>query len=88
MQPRRFNISLPADLARFIEDEVRAGHYASASDVVSDGLRRMRGSANGNGREFDRAEVAKALDGLRRLAATQTLGSDLTLRDLIDEGRA
>ena len=91
MKDTKLNISLPADLARFVQAEVASGHYSSASEVVSDGLRKLQTSANGNGREhdeFDRAKVAEALDGLRRLSATQTLGHHLTLRELIDEGRA
>ena len=91
MNDKKLSISLPADLARSVQAEVDCGHYSSVSEVVSDGLRKLQSSVDGNGREhdeFNRAKAAEALDGLRRLAATQTLGSELTLRDLIDEGRA
>ena len=33
------NVSLTKELARFVEDEVKEGEYASASEVVRDGLR-------------------------------------------------
>ncbi len=33
------------------------------------------------------ARVARAVDGLRRISKRQTLGKDLTIRDLIEDGR-
>ncbi len=33
------NVSLTNELAKFVEDEVQEGEYASASEVVRDGLR-------------------------------------------------
>ena len=33
------NVSLPADMAEFVESEVAGGGYASASEVVRDALR-------------------------------------------------
>src|SRR5260221_6088709 len=35
------NVSLPAELIAFVEDEVTAGEYGTASEVVRDGLRRL-----------------------------------------------
>jgi antitoxin ParD1/3/4 len=37
--PKTMNISLPDNLATFIEQEVATGGYASQSDVVHDALR-------------------------------------------------
>jgi putative addiction module CopG family antidote len=90
MKTTTMNISLPADLARFIRETVKSGEYASASEVILDGLRLLRRSANGDPRapdEFDRSQVNDALEQLRRLSATQSLGSEFNLRGLIDEGR-
>ena len=36
------NVSLPAELAEFVEREVAAGWYGTASEVVRDGLRLLR----------------------------------------------
>ena len=36
------NVSLSAELARFVEEEVAGGDYVSASEVVRDALRIMR----------------------------------------------
>ncbi len=36
---------------------------------------------------IDRDRVREAIEGIRRIAAKQTLGPDLTVEDLINEGR-
>jgi antitoxin ParD1/3/4 len=36
------NVSLPKALAEFVEKEVASGNYATASEVVRDGLRMLR----------------------------------------------
>jgi len=36
------NVSLPAEMISFVEAEVAAGDYASASEVVRDALRLLR----------------------------------------------
>jgi antitoxin ParD1/3/4 len=36
------NVSLPAELAAFVESEVASGEYGTASEVVRDGLRILR----------------------------------------------
>jgi antitoxin ParD1/3/4 len=35
------NVSLTNELAKFVADEIQEGEYASASEVVRDGLRRL-----------------------------------------------
>jgi Arc/MetJ-type ribon-helix-helix transcriptional regulator len=92
MKAMTMNISLPVELVAFIREKVAGGGYASASEVVREGLRLLQRSENGGGKpsgdEFDRAKVVEALAGLRRLAETQSLGAGLSLRELIDEGRS
>ena len=36
---RQFSITLPNDMADFVEAKVASGEYASASEVIRDGLR-------------------------------------------------
>jgi antitoxin ParD1/3/4 len=36
------NVSLPAGLARFVEEAVGSGEYGTASEVVCDGLRLLQ----------------------------------------------
>ena len=36
------NVSLPSELAAFVEDEVASGDYSTASEVVRDALRLLR----------------------------------------------
>lgn len=36
------NVSLPAELASFVDREVETGEYGSASEVVREGLRLLR----------------------------------------------
>lgn len=36
------HLSLDADIQRFIEEQVRAGQYASPEDVVADAITRLR----------------------------------------------
>ena len=86
MKAKTINISLPPELLLFVRERVDGGLYSSVSEVVRDGLRLLRQSAQ-NGDEFDRVQVSRTLKGLDELAQTQELGDDLTVRELIDEGR-
>ncbi|WP_036840149.1 type II toxin-antitoxin system ParD family antitoxin [Pleomorphomonas oryzae] len=51
------NVSLPSDMARFVEDEVEGGGYASSSEVVREALRLL---------QRDKALEAEKLAILRR----------------------
>lgn len=35
------NVSLPSELATFVEEEVKSGEYGTASEVIRDGLRHL-----------------------------------------------
>ena len=51
------NVSLPSDMAKFVEDEVEGGGYASSSEVVREALRLL---------QRDKAREAETLAILRR----------------------
>ena len=55
------NISLPDNLARFVEQEVSAGGYASQSEVVRDALRLLH---------REKASEQEKLEMLRRAVMT------------------
>jgi len=55
------NISLPDSLARFVEQEVSAGGYASQSEVVRDALRLLH---------REKASEQEKLEMLRRAVMT------------------
>ena len=91
-RPTTLNVSLPAELARRVREQVETGLYASASEVVREALRhhftRCAEERQAALEEHtDRDAVRTTLDRLKRAAARQHLGDDLTLRDLLDEGR-
>lgn len=91
------NISLPAELARYVREKVEGGHYASVSEVVREALRRLAGQENGrrpvdelrtlSGAVFDRSTAQEAVRGIGELQKKHILGGDLTVEDLINEGR-
>lgn len=58
--PTTMNISLPDNLAAFIEQEVTAGGYASQSEVVRDALRLLH---------REKASEQEKLEMLRRAVA-------------------
>lgn len=76
------NISLTAELAGFVEHEVRTGRYASASELVRESLRLL---------EYEKAVEAEKLailraavqDGLDDMAAGRL--SDLTVEEIARE---
>lgn len=58
------NVSLPADMADFVEGEVAAGGYGSASEVVREALRLLRRekALERERLEILRREVGRGLD--------------------------
>ena len=76
------NVSLPADMAEFVNSEVAAGGYTSASEVVRDALRLL---------QHDKALELEKLAILRREvtigleAAANGRFSKKTLDEIADE---
>jgi antitoxin ParD1/3/4 len=72
------NVSLPTELAEFVEREVAAGEYGTASEVVRDGLRLLR---------RDREARAEKLAVLRRevgIGVDQARAGRLSTRSAAD----
>ena len=94
MKVTTMNISLPGELARYVRDKVEGGHYSSVSEVVREALRRLSGDElqeqsfrTLSGARFDREKAVEAVQGILTLQKRQKLGGDITIEDLIHEGR-
>jgi antitoxin ParD1/3/4 len=66
---RELTITVSDEDARFIEEQIRSGAFASASDMVRAGFDELRLAAGAPGEEIDpqwlRAKVQEALDDPR-----------------------
>ncbi len=58
------NVSLGKYYDEFVEDKVRSGRYATASEVIRDGLRHLENQERREAERLDilRAEIQKGLD--------------------------
>ncbi|MEE9394778.1 MAG: type II toxin-antitoxin system ParD family antitoxin [Planctomycetota bacterium] len=86
MKATTLSISLPPELARYVRDKVGTGNYASVSEVIREALRLLQ-AEQGQALEFDQDEAERAIDAIRRARVGVQLGGDLTISDLINEGR-
>lgn len=76
------NISLTAELASFVEREVKSGRYASASELVREGLRLLEREKAAYEEELALLKAAVA-EGIADMEAGRF--SDLTARELAEE---
>lgn len=60
---------------------------AEAAQLLDDLKQRMQQRHAGESEAERRARAIRAVDGLRELRKGITLGNDLTIRDLIEDGR-
>ncbi|MFY9341696.1 MAG: type II toxin-antitoxin system ParD family antitoxin [Planctomycetota bacterium] len=92
------NVSLSRQLANFVRAKVDSGAYASASEVVREALRWFAARSGAafteaptaldlQEREIDRDRARAAIDQLLQLRVGKTLGPDVSVKDLRDEGR-
>jgi antitoxin ParD1/3/4 len=73
------NVSLPAELAEFVEREVAAGEYGTASEVVRDGLRLLRRDREAREEKFAvlRREVGIGVDRARAGQLSKRSATDI-----------
>lgn len=79
------NVSLPTELAEFVEREIAAGEYGTASEVVRDGLRLLRRGREAREEKLAvlRREVGIGVDQARagRLSTRSVTDIAAALRD-------
>ena len=59
-------ITLPPELEKYVEDQVKTGHYPTADAVVEDALARLRDDQPSWTMEELRSEVDRGLESLER----------------------
>lgn len=76
------NVSLTAEMAKFVEDEIASGDYVSASEVVRDALRTLKHDKQVREGKLQllREEVGKGLDD-----ADNGRFSDRTVDDIFND---
>lgn len=73
------NVSLPADMLRFVEDEVAQGEYATSSEVIRDALRLLQ---HEKAAEQERLallsrEISVGLDDMRAARITSKTAAEI-----------
>lgn len=76
------NVSLAQELADFVEAEVESGAYASASEVVRDGLRLLRRERAAHD---EKIEILRREIGIGVEQARQGRFSKRSIADICDE---
>ncbi|GJE46163.1 ribbon-helix-helix domain-containing protein [Methylobacterium soli] len=82
---RSFSVTLTDDLADLVREKVAAGEYASASEVISDGLAALRDRDQAV-EDWLTARVGPAYDRMMRDPSGAIAADDL--RRLLSEGSA
>ena len=81
------NVSLPAELTRFVRARVESGRYSSVSEVVREALRLLASQGDEpsrprsitplralSGAPYDRARAIEAIRRIREIASKSSLG--------------
>ncbi|PKR87374.1 type II toxin-antitoxin system ParD family antitoxin [Pleomorphomonas diazotrophica] len=78
------NVSLPTDMAQFVEDEVEGGGYASSSEVVREALRLLQ---RDKALEAERLAILRREIGIGLADAAAGRFSQKSVKDIADEVR-
>jgi putative addiction module CopG family antidote len=77
------NVPLKPELERFVEEQVKAGRFSSASDVIEAGLARLMLDPVSNVDELDDADVSSIEASERQIAK----GKDLDWKEVSSQLR-
>ena len=78
-------IRLSADLERLLDESVASGRFADRDEAVAYAVRLLEQERSGS--RTSRDQRLEAVRRMREIASRNTLGPNLTIRQLIDEGR-
>jgi antitoxin ParD1/3/4 len=78
------NVSLPSDMARFVEDEVEGGGYASSSEVVREALRLLQ---RDKALEAEKLAILRREIGIGLADAAEGRFSRKSVKDIAEEVR-
>jgi len=78
---KTLNVSLTAELQRFVDRRVASGRYQTASEVVRDGLRLLEDRERATERDIDSMK-RKISSGLKQARAGEVLDGDQVLAAL------
>lgn len=92
------NVSLSRQLANFVRAKVDSGAYSSASEVIREALRWFSARSGTafpevptaldlQEQEIDRGSARSAIEQLLRFRVGKTLGPDVSVKDLRDDGQ-
>jgi Arc/MetJ-type ribon-helix-helix transcriptional regulator len=86
-------ITLKPETERLVQEELKSGHFHSVDEIIMQGLQaRRQKEPQPQGKSFRLAPgtktPAEAGEDIRQLRRGNRLPPGVTIRDLIDEGRA
>lgn len=83
------NVSLSEELAAFVEEEVASGEYGTASELVRDGLRRLRRESAMRKEKLAilRREVRRGLEDVRAGRFSRKSAAEITASVLARSGK-
>ena len=80
-------IHLRPETERLVHEELQNGHFRSVDEMIAEGIRARR-EGKPLSREAARKTPAEAVAHIRQLRHGNRLPAGVTIKDLINEGRA
>jgi Arc/MetJ-type ribon-helix-helix transcriptional regulator len=79
-------LTLNPEHERMVNEEIQAGHYRNAEEVIGSALEALREKRQGFLRRAEQRDPKRAAARIRERRKGVTLGG-LRIKDLVDEGR-